>query len=228
MPARRGKGKANDRAPERAYAALKQLILDNELPAGSFFLQEELGERLQMSRTPIREALVRLQSEGLIEIKPRHGMRVKPVSIAAMREVYELLTVLEAFAAGKVATEGAPSHVMAALDRAVAEMDHALAGNDLIAWAHADDNFHKLLVAASGNTRLVDMVEMVLDQVHRVRKLTLQLRPKPIGSNAAHRAVVEAIRAGDGETARRTHEAHRRESGLMLIELLETLRISAA
>ena len=227
MPATNRKANS-ERAPDRVYEALKQLILDNELPAGSFVLQEELAERLGVSRTPVREALIKLDAEGLIEVRPRHGMRVKPVSIAAMREIYELLTVLEAFAAGKVAADGAPAHVLAALEQAVSDMDDALTRNDLAAWADADDRFHKLLVAACGNTRLVATVEQVLDQVHRVRKTTLRLRPKPIGSNEAHRAVVEAIKARDSETAHRVHETHRREAGNMLVELLETLHISMA
>lgn len=213
---------------ERTYAALKQMILQNELLPGGFVLQEELGERLGVSRTPIREALIRLEGEGLIEVKPRHGMRVLPISIAAMREIYEVLTALEALAARLTATNGASNEHLNKLDSALAAMDEALQRDDLSAWAIADDLFHLTLVNASGNARLIDMVAMITDQAHRVRKLTLKLRPKPVRSNADHRAVVDAIRNRDPERAYKIHEKHRAESGKMLIGLLERLDIKAA
>ncbi|MGL4975475.1 MAG: GntR family transcriptional regulator, partial [Bosea sp. (in: a-proteobacteria)] len=69
-----------DREPqaEKAYRALKKLILDTDIPPGSHMLEQEAGLRLGMSRTPVREAMVRLQQEGMVEIRPRHGMRVLP------------------------------------------------------------------------------------------------------------------------------------------------------
>lgn len=213
---------------ERTYAALKRMILDNELLPGEFVLQEELGERLGVSRTPVREALIRLAGEGLIEVRPRHGMRVLPVSISAMREIYEVLTALEARAARNVAARGADEAVLAELDEAVREMDRALEADDLAAWARADDRFHNGLVTACGNRRLIEMVSMVVDQAHRVRKLTLRLRPKPVSSNEAHRAVLDAIRQRQPQAAHDVHERHRDESGQMLIALLERLDINAA
>ena len=88
---------------ERAYRALKDLILSNELPAGSQLLEQEAALRLGMSRTPVREAMIRLEQDGVVEIRPRHGMRVLPVSAADMREIYDVLTSLEATAAEMVA-----------------------------------------------------------------------------------------------------------------------------
>ncbi|MEZ5843093.1 MAG: GntR family transcriptional regulator [Hyphomicrobiaceae bacterium] len=222
---RRRKPAARLSQPQRAYDRLKQMILDNELQAGAYVLQEELGVMLGVSRTPIREALIRLEQEGLVEIRPRHGMRVLPISIEAMREIYEVLTALEALAARIVATKGLASHQLAAMELAVDDMEGALTANDLDAWARADQRFHALLVGYSGNSRLIDMVETVIDQSYRVRRLTLRLRPKPVASNSDHRALVEAIRARDPERAYRVHEQHRRKSGEMLVELLKKLEI---
>lgn len=213
---------------ERTYLAMKHMILENELRPGEFVLQEELAERLGVSRTPIREALMRLAREGLIEVRPRHGMQVLPVSTSAIREIYDVLTALEARAARIVAARGGSETVLAELDQAVRDMDAALEADDLSEWAAADDRFHRALVAASGNQRLIQMVAMVVDQAHRVRKLTLKLRPKPTSSNEAHRAVIAAIRARDPATAHTVHERHREESGNMLIALLEHLEIRAA
>jgi DNA-binding GntR family transcriptional regulator len=100
-------------------------------------------------------------------------------------------------------------------------MDEALARDDLTAWAQADERFHWLLVEYSGNTRLKAAVSACLDQSHRVRMLTLRLRPKPVRSNDDHRALVEAIEAGDPDRARAIHHRHRSEAGDMLVGLLE-------
>ena len=88
---------------QRAYGAIKRQILDNEMPAGFQALEHELAARLGMSRTPVREALIRLEREGLIEIVPRKGMRVVPISTEDMREIYEVITALEARAAERLA-----------------------------------------------------------------------------------------------------------------------------
>lgn len=227
-------GIATSRATQKAarlgdqasiYERLKQMILDNELTAGGFVLQEELGERLGVSRTPIREALIRLEQEGLVEIRPRHGMRVLPISVEAMREIYEVLTALEALAARLDAERGLSKRELADLDRAVSDMEKALARDDLNLWAEADARFHRLLVEYSANGRLIGMVATVLDQAYRARRITLRLRAKPTRSNEDHRAVVKAIRDRDPETAYRIHERHRRESGKMLVALLERLDI---
>jgi DNA-binding GntR family transcriptional regulator len=214
--------------PERVYRQIKQLILDNELPPGSFVLQEELGARLGVSRTPIREALVRLEHDGLIEVRPRRGMRVLPVSIDGMREIYEVLTVLEAQAARLAAQRGVDAATLDALESAVEGMDRALETDDLDAWAIADGRYHETLTAASGNTRLTAMVATVTEQAYRVRRLTLRLRPKPSRSNDDHRALIAAIKAGDGQRAFEIHEHHRGETGRMLIALLERLHITSA
>ena len=72
---------------ERAHAEIKRRILNNELPAGHQILEQDLAELLDMSRTPVREAMVRLAEEGMVEIRPRHGLRVLPLSAADMQEI---------------------------------------------------------------------------------------------------------------------------------------------
>ncbi len=208
---------------ERAYRALKQAILENRMPAGAHFLENELAEQQQMSRTPLREALVRLENEGFIEIRPRHGIRVLPISPEDMREIYQILTDLEATAAEQVARKGLTPDAMAELEASVEEMDRALAGGDLMAWARADEAFHKGLVEHCGNQRLRTVVNTFWDQAHRARMQTLRLRPLPTQSNQDHRAVVDAIKQGDAQLAHALHRRHRQLSGEMLVSLLSDL-----
>ncbi|MDX1401849.1 MAG: GntR family transcriptional regulator [Kiloniellales bacterium] len=211
---------------ELAYRELRRRILENELPAGFQATEQEVAALLDMSRTPTREALVRLASERLVEIRPRHGMRVLPVSAEDMREIYQVLTGLEASAAASVAAKGLSDGELGQLEQAVSDMEDALRDDDLENWAKADERFHALLVDFSGNERLKAVVETFLGQAHRVRRLTLKLRPKPTRSNLAHAAVVKAIKEGDREKAWRVHMKHREESGEMLVGLLQDLGLT--
>jgi DNA-binding GntR family transcriptional regulator len=207
---------------ERAYRELRQRILDNELAAGTVLLEQELAALLGMSRTPVREAMVRLAEEGMVEIRPRHGMRVLPVSADDMQEIYQVLTALEAEAAEEIARRGLPPAEIAALRETVIEMEDALEADDLVRWAKGDERFHRLLLENCPNRRLRGLVSQFWDQSHRVRMLTLRLRPRPVTSNADHLALVEAIERGDGEGARRIHRDHRVRHGRMLVEILRT------
>lgn len=217
-----------DRASQadQAYVQLKQLILDGTLPAGAQMLELEAAARLNMSRTPVREAMVRLRQEGIVEIRPRHGMRVLPISAVDMRDIYEIITALEGTAAEGVARRGLTARQIAALQGAVRDMDKALEQHDLHAWAAADERFHLMLVELSGNKRLIQMVAQLWDQAHRARLLTLRLRPTPSDSNREHEALVEAIVQRKPDEARTVHEAHRRRAGKMLVELLERLGLN--
>jgi DNA-binding GntR family transcriptional regulator len=204
----------------RAYEELRRRILENEMPAGTQYLEQALADELGMSRTPVREALIRLSDERLVEVKPRHGARVLPVSASDMGEIYELLTSLEAIAARRVAERGLNAVQLKRLDEALAGMEQALERGDLAAWSAYDREFHDAIVELSGNKRLVQVVGMFRDQAHRARMQTLALRPKPSQSNRDHAAVVAAIRNRDGAAAFEIHRRHRQEAGRMLLKLL--------
>jgi DNA-binding GntR family transcriptional regulator len=213
---------AEERVPlaEQAYRALKRRILDNDLAPGAVLLEQELAALLGMSRTPVREAMVRLAEEGMVAIRPRHGMRVLPISAEDMRDIYDVLAALESEAAGLVAARTLSSDEARSLREAVAAMDAALARDDLPAWAEADERFHRCLVDACPNARLRGLIYQFWDQAHRVRMATLRLRPKPVSSNADHLALVEAIESGFSERAREVHRRHRVRNGEMLVRLL--------
>lgn len=208
---------------EKAYQALKRMVLGNELGPGTQLLELEVAARLGMSRTPVREAMIRLSRDGLVEIRPRHGMRVLPISADDMREIYDVLTALEATAAELAARRRPADSELQPMEQAIRDMDAALAREDLEGWAEADDRFHAALLEVSGNRRLVDLVNLYRDQAHRARIATLKLRPKPVDSNRDHTTVLQAIRAGDADTAYTMHRDHRRKSGAMLVGLLRDL-----
>ena len=204
---------------EKAVAVLKEKVLSNELLPGSNHLESELADMLNMSRTPVREALLVLEAQGLVEIRPRRGVRVLPLSAQDMKEIYQILTELESMAAAEVAAKGLSRQELAILDDCLKKMEDALEADDRTSWAEADAQFHRKLVKLAGNRRLEQVVQMFSDQVHRARLLTLHMRPAPHRSNKDHRALVEAIAKGDVEEARRVHREHR----IMACELIVSL-----
>jgi DNA-binding GntR family transcriptional regulator len=212
-------------AVERAYQEIRTRILDNVWPPGHQALEQALAIELGMSRTPVREALIRLQNEGLIEVVPRHGMRVLPVSPSDMAEIYAVLSSLESTAAELAARRGLGAREVKPLETASRDMETALAAGDLDAWAAADERFHMFLVELSGNRLLAETVTNFWDRAHRARMFTLRMRPTPEHSTREHRAVVKAIRAGDATTARELHRAHRERGARELTEILQRFRI---
>ncbi len=211
------------RSSDAAYASIKARILDSVYAPGSQVLEQEIADALNLSRTPVREALVRLQHEGLLTIIPRHGVRISVLSPSDMREIYEVLLSLEPTAVELLARRRPSEEEIAPLIEASAAMESALAGPnpDLARWAAADEQYHLGLARLCGNGRLAAMIMAVWDQAHRARMFTLRMREPPHRSTQEHRAVVEAILAGDVPTARSLYEAHRRRGGEELMAIIE-------
>ncbi|MEM7720448.1 MAG: GntR family transcriptional regulator [Pseudomonadota bacterium] len=210
---------------QRALKELRDLIFSGELSAGSDHLESELAETLNMSRTPVREALLTLEAQGLLEMRPRKGVRILPISPTDMAEIYDVLTELESHAAAKAAEGHLTAADLTVLAEAIDKMDRAIAASDLEAWASADESFHEELVRLCGNSRIHAIYDMMSDQVRRARATTLLLRPLPTRSNEDHRKVYQAIKDGDPKTARDTHSAHRRYAKEIIVAILEKHRL---
>lgn len=208
-----------------AVNRLREMIFSGELAAGSDHLETELARRLDISRTPVREATLLLSSQGLLTIRPRKGVRIASVSVSDMTEVYQILTELESLSAWLAAQKGYQKNELEGLADAIAAMDHALKRSDREAWAIADDLFHSTLLKLGGNERVVQIVGMMADQIRRARSLTLHIRPLPLKSNDDHRAVYEAILRGDAPAARKLHFEHRKYAGTLLTTFLEKVQI---
>lgn len=206
---------------DRACRLLREQIFSNELPPGYRGLEEELALRLKMSRTPVHEAVIRLQLEGLVRVEPRRGVLVLPISPRDMREIYEVVTAVETAAVELLAARKLNVMELAPLKAAVDAMDEALASDDLQRWAAADDDFHRVTLELCGNSRLAAVGMAQQDQVRRARLVTLKKRPTPKTSNVAHRQTYEAICAGDGQRARELHRQQRERASAQLTKLLQ-------
>lgn len=216
---------------DNAYAALKSAIRENVFPPGYQSAENDVAAQLGMSRTPVHEAMIRLQEEGLVEVLPRRGILVRAISANDIREIYQLTIALESMAAEVLAVRPHSTALNGILRRLEAEtkaMERALKKRDLDQWARADDRFHEILTGKCGNGRLSRMASTVRDQTHRTRLLTLRLRPLPLKSAPEHRAIIDAIRNGKPKAAAKSAGAHRRRASEEMLPLLAKLGLSNA
>lgn len=211
---------------EVAYQALRSRILENIWPPGHQALEQEIALELQVSRTPVREALIRLRNEGLVQVIPRHGMRVLPVSPTDMREIYQILAALEGVAVELVASRRPSQAELQPLVDASRAMEEALAADNLAAWAAADELFHARLIELSGNRHLQQTVMNYWDRAHRARMFSLRLRPKPVNSTQEHMQLVEYLRAGDVAGATLLNRRHRERASHELLAIFERYRLA--
>ena len=212
---------------DRAYREIRRRILDNEYPPSHQALEHELAADLGMSRTPVREALIRLKNEKFIQIIPRHGMRVVPLSLDELRDIYEILTALELMAIERLIRSGPGGKAVAALGRSLDEMERAVKEHDPDGRVRAIERFHRTLIDSCGNAILASMAYMMWDQGHRARMATGRLRTDLEQSNREYRAIAEAIKRGDLQEAIAQHRQHRERTSGAIIGLLKQYRLAS-
>ncbi len=189
---------------DAAYSALREEILTGRIPADTLWSDREIAQRMNLSRTPVREAIQRLASEGLVEVKPRRGTRVLPLRTDDVREIHEIAKALELEAA--LLLSAREDRDLRPVERAVSDMEAALDREDRDAWVEADTRFHSAIVDGCGNGRLADLYHGHRALTDRARYFSLHLRPLPVRSAQDHRAMLDAISAGD--TARLSQLYH--------------------
>ncbi len=206
---------------EAAYAALKASILEGLLPPGHEAVEQAIADQLGMSRTPVHEAVLRLQHEGMVRILPRRGVMVLPIDPEDLRQTYQVLIALEGEAAALLAARGsAAADTLAAMQEATAAMEAALAAGDRGAWAAADDRFHRALLAGCGNPKLARLAATAADQAQRARAATAARRGEPETSGIEHEAIMAALAAADPDAARTALARHRARASADILRAL--------
>ncbi|WP_411901469.1 GntR family transcriptional regulator [Methylorubrum thiocyanatum] len=207
-----------------AYAALKRAIQDSSFAPGYQASEQEIALRLGMSRTPVHEAVIRLQEDGLVRVLSRRGVLICALAPEDMREIYDVIVAVEGRAAELVAALLPEEREAAAAELAdfTEAMDQAWQAGDLPAWGQADAGFHRALVERAGNGRMTRIIQTINDQSHRARMLTLKLRRELGASVAEHRAIIDAVRQGDPARALARVHDHRLRARDELLPLLES------
>lgn len=196
---------------EQTYQRLRTAILSGELAAGSRLIETQLAEQLQVSRTPIREALRLLQREYLAMTDAQGGLRVALFSIADAIQLYDCRIALEqlsASAACRAATSDQIDQIEATLqqaERAIANPSHSLTSYQLL---HLDYQFHRLLAESSGNAWLVQILDQVFDKMSLLRLRTIEQNPNVLEIRGEHRRILEAVRERDALAAMQAIQYH--------------------
>ncbi len=187
---------------DKAYHEIRGLIVSLELAPGALIDERELIERLEIGRTPVREALRRLAHERLVEVYPRRGMFVTGVDVRELARLSEVRELLEPEAA-RLAAERATDTDREQLSRLLTELDAG--GSELM---DLDERIHRAVYRAAHN----DLLEATLEQYYvlalRIWSMALDRAYELEEAVEAHRALLEAIQAGDGERAADTMRAH--------------------
>ena len=188
-----------------AYARLLDDIRSGVLAPGARLTETEIAERLHISRTPVREAIRRLEADGLVAHLPRAGAVVRKLDHSEVMELYEMRLVLEGTAA-RLAARAASEVEIDELAAINAEMEAA--GGDGAALFELNTQFHRTLIRAARNRFLVRSVEAVHTTLLILGPSTLALPDRARAAVAEHAAVVVALRRRDGEAAETTMRAH--------------------
>lgn len=192
---------------EIVYEELKREILVGEIAPGTRMMEIELADEMGVSRTPVREAIRKLEKEGLVTIEPRKGAYASDVSIKDMVDVLEVREDLEAMAAAMAAQRVNEEEKKNLID-ATLEYKRAVESEKTEDIIRADERFHQLIVNYSGNKTLVQLFSQVQELALRFRYLYYDDFSRYEGMPMEHREIEEAILSGDFDKARVAAGAH--------------------
>lgn len=187
-------------AAERVYTHIKEAVLDRRYEGGTLLTEGDLADAVGVSRTPVREALLRLEVEGLIKLYPKKGALVLAVSAQEIKDVVETRLLVEEFAARKAVP--ASPRLIERLEQLLEEQRRLAEAGDLAAVAVTDRCFHAEIVKHAGNEILSRLYDQLRDRQLRMGVAVMEAHPGRIEANITeHGELLEAIRAGDADGA---------------------------
>ena len=198
-----------------AYGSIKRHILEGKFDEDTRLTEEFLSNRLGISKSPVREALNTLQTEGLIHIEPRRGARLRQFSIKEVKNLYDLRETLEVFAVS--IAEVTPT-LLACLAKSVERTSRHLRAHDKIKHIEEDTRFHAALAASTGNDELCRVLKNIQDQIWLCRCKTYNLSAST--AIDAHLTVLKALEENDREAAQAAMRNHINHVRTRLIEFL--------
>ncbi|HET9185621.1 MAG TPA: GntR family transcriptional regulator [Solirubrobacterales bacterium] len=204
-------GGESRRGPARiyVYAAIRDAIVRTELAPGARLSENELGQQLGVSRTPVREALGRLRDDRLVEVVPQLGTFVSRISVRAIGEAQFIREALEC-AAVRQGAELAGDDQITALEQNLAAQKRATESGDIEAWYLLDEAYHHALCDLSGHPTVWSVSERAKSHINRVRRISLTLPDYLPERLAEHGEIVDAIAAHEARPAEETLRHHLR------------------
>jgi DNA-binding GntR family transcriptional regulator len=197
---------------EHAYTELKRRILQGEFTPGAFLSERQLALDLEMSKTPIRAAVERLEAEGFLAISPQQGLVVRELAIHELADHLEVRYALEPYVLRQIAGRLTPAQVEQ-LEANLAGQQETVAQQDQNRMVELDSAFHILLCTFHGNGEFLRVMEQLRAKIHRVvHRVNGQHPERMRTAYEEHLAIADAVLAGDGELAAK-HMIHHLEVG---------------
>jgi GntR family transcriptional regulator, rspAB operon transcriptional repressor len=209
--------------PLTVFEQLRRSILTCELPPGAAIYEQELAQQFGVSKSPIREALLRLQEQKLVEVRARSGYRIKPVSITDANEIYEMRQMYERACVVRA--------IEKATDRQIDDLETHLTGNVHVSvseWMAMNRHFHSAIANICGNALLAEAAMQLNDQVDRFTFVSLGRLPQPGNFDhldKQHRRIVDAMKARDKTAALSVLRSHIEKSRLRTLQALTNGKI---
>ena len=192
---------------DQAYEEIRKLILQRRSTDRFSLSENSLAAEMRMSRTPIREALQRLQMEGFIEIHPNRGVVIPEVSVVEVNETFALRMAVEEFVIREMTPQMTPENI-GEMDLYLSRQKEAMERNDVLEYLRHDKDFHDLFFRLYANSLIFNTIQRVLDRFYSMGTNVLRRPGSVQRSFAEHCAVADAVRNGDGEKAASAMHAH--------------------
>lgn len=194
---------------EQAYQKLKQSILDGTYPDGALLTERTLSETLEMSRTPIRAAVDRLEQEGYLLCAPNRGIRVQEITLRQAKDFFDFRVALECHAVRQLAGMTLSEEGLETMAENLAAQKDCVDRNDLVTFTRHDSAFHRLLVGLYGNQEMIRTMERLQDMLFRSALTVLRRDPGRIQASAEdHAAIWDAVTKHGADEAAGLVQAH--------------------
>lgn len=203
---------------EIVFETLRDTIISGKMGPGERLMEIQLAEEMGVSRTPVREAIRKLELEGFVVMVPRKGAYVAGVSIKDIVDVFEVRAALEGLAA-RLAAERATEEELDLLERSIVSINEVSDGKNINQTIERDIDFHEALYQASRNQKLIGIITNLKEQLQRYRATSLAVEGRPKDAVDEHKHIVEAISERDGDLAAKLAQEH--------IENAENVMLSA-
>jgi len=189
------------------FNTLRQAILTGELKPGERLMEIRLADKLGVSRTPVREAIHKLELEGLVTLVPRRGAEVAQITEKSMNDVLEVRRALDALCA-ELACDRITEEGLKALKQACDDFEQCVHKKDIRLIAQADVTLHNIIVQATGNQRLIQLINNLSEQMYRYRFEYIKDSSRHETLVDEHRIIYQSIVCKDKETAAAAAKTH--------------------
>lgn len=203
---------------------IREGILHGAYAPGESLTESRLMEELNVGRTPVREALLQLEVEGLVTIFPRKGAKVNKTSLKEVEEMYTIGGTLEGLAAA-LSVPRTNNKTVRQLSQKIQEGRRLQVDNDILSYCKVNGEFHRTLVAHCGNDKLINMIEGLRRSVHRLGVISFTIPGRIKSSVEEHERILKSVEEGDSEAVRKAVEDHWNNTKERLVKYLKDFSI---